>query len=116
MKKVSYPVTGMMCAVCAGTVEKTVAGCEGVKDASVNFAAAEVTFSYDPSVTSPKTVAHAVSEAGYDMIIVASAAEAVEEKEKAEHEQYVRMKRNLIIAWVLTIQHDVISMLHIHFP
>ncbi|MDE5881549.1 MAG: heavy metal translocating P-type ATPase, partial [Muribaculaceae bacterium] len=116
MKKVSYPVTGMMCAVCAGTVEKTVAGCEGVKDASVNFAAAEVTFSYDPSVTSPETVAHAVSEAGYDMIIVASAAEAVEEKEKAEHEQYVRMKRNLIIAWVLTIPLAVISMLHIHFP
>lgn len=116
MKKVSYPVTGMMCAVCAGTVEKTVAGCEGVKDASVNFAAAEVTFSYDPTVTSPETVAHAVSEAGYDMIIVASAAEAVEEKEKAEHQQYVRMKRNLIIAWALTIPLAVISILHIHFP
>ncbi|MDE6336869.1 MAG: heavy metal translocating P-type ATPase [Muribaculaceae bacterium] len=116
MKKVSYPVTGMMCAVCAGTVEKTVAGCVGVKDASVNFAAAEVTFSYDPAVTSPETVAHAVSEAGYDMIIVSSAAEAVEEKEKAEHEQYVRMKRNLIIAWALTIPLAVISMLHIHFP
>lgn len=116
MKKVNYPVTGMMCAVCAGTVEKTVAECAGVKDASVNFAAAEVSFCYDPSVTSPEKVAEAVAEAGYEMIIVSSAAEAVEEKEKAEHLQYERMRCNLIVAWVLTIPLSVICMLHLHFP
>ncbi len=116
MKKVNYPVTGMMCAVCAGTVEKTVAGCKGVEDASVNFAAAEVSFSYDPAVINPAEIAKAVSDAGYEMIIVDSAAEAVEEKEKAEHEQYVKMKRNLITAWVLTIPLSVICMAHVHFP
>lgn len=116
MKKVSYPVTGMMCAVCAGTVEKTVADCKGVKDASVNFASAEVSFSYDPEVTSPAEIAKAVSDAGYEMIIVASAAEAVEEKEKADRKQYLTMKKNLIIAWVLTIPLSVICMAHIHFP
>ncbi len=116
IKKATYPVTGMMCAVCAGTVEKTVAECPGVKDSSVNFASAEVSFSYDPSKVTPEEIAHAVSEAGYEMIIVNSAIEAVEEKEKAEHEQYVKMKRNLIIAWVLTIPLSVICMAHIHFP
>lgn len=114
-KKVTYPVTGMMCAVCAGTVEKTVAGCQGVTDAAVNFAASDVTFTYNPAITSPDVIAKAVSEAGYDMIIVSSAAEAVEEKEKAEQEQYQRMKRNLIIAWVLTIPLSIICMVHIHF-
>ena len=116
MKKATYPVTGMMCAVCAGTVEKTVAQCPGVKDASVNFASAEVSFSYDPTKVTPEEIAHAVNEAGYEMIIVNSAIEAVEEKEKAEHEQYVKMRRNLIIAWVLTIPLSVICMLHVHFP
>lgn len=116
MKKATYPVTGMMCAVCAGTVEKTVAECKGVKEASVNFATAEVTFSYNPSEISPEAIAEAVQKAGYDMIVTASAAEAVEEKEKAEHEQYVRMRRNLIIAWALTIPLSAICMLHIHFP
>ena len=115
-KKATYPVTGMMCAVCAGTVEKTVAQCHGVKDAAVNFASAEVSFSYDPAVVSPEEIAHAVNEAGYEMIIVDSAIEAVEEKEKAEHEQYVKMRRNLIIAWVLTIPLSAICMLHVHFP
>lgn len=116
MKKATYPVTGMMCAVCAGTVEKTVAECSGVKDASVNFATAEVTFTYNPSETSPRVVAEAVAKAGYAMIVTDSAAEAVEEKEKAEHEQYVTMKRNLIIAWALTLPLSAICMLHIHFP
>lgn len=116
MKKATYPVTGMMCAVCAGTVEKTVAGCKGVKEASVNFATAEVTFLYNPSETSPEIVAEAVEKAGYAMIVTASAAEAVEEKERAEHEQYIRMRLNLIIAWALTIPLSAICMLHIHFP
>lgn len=111
-----FPVTGMMCAVCAGTVEKTVSECRGVTDANVNFAASEVSFSWDPSVTSPETVADAVRKAGYDMIVVESAAKAVEEKEKADHREYLQMKRRLILAWVLTIPLSCICMFHIHFP
>ncbi|MBD5298597.1 MAG: copper-translocating P-type ATPase [Bacteroides sp.] len=116
LKTSSYPVTGMMCAVCAGTVEKTVADTPGVSSASVNFATAEVTFTYNPSLTSPQIVAEAVSKAGYAMIVTESTAEAVEEKEKAELRQYEVMKRNLIIAWILTLPLSAICMLHIHFP
>lgn len=117
MKKTkSFPVTGMMCAVCAGTVEKTVSECNGVSEASVNFAASEVTFTWDPALTSPRDVADAVRKAGYDMIVAESAKEAVEEKERAELEQYRRMRRDLIISWVLTIPLSIICMFHIHFP
>lgn len=116
IEKGVFPVTGMMCAVCAGTVEKTVSECQGVTEASVNFAASEVSFSWDPNVISPQKVAAAVREAGYEMIVEDSLAKAVEEKEKAELRQYRRMKRDLIIAWVLTIPLSCICMLHIHFP
>lgn len=116
MKKVTYPVMGMMCAVCASTVEKTVADCDGVKEASVNFASSEVCFCYDPAVTSPEIIAKAVSEAGYEMIIVNTVEEAVEEKEKADREQYQKMRNNLIIAWMLTLPLSIICMLHVHFP
>lgn len=116
VKSGSFPVTGMMCAVCAGTVEKTVAECPGVSDASVNFAASEVSFSWNPEITSPGTVAEAVRNAGYEMIVAESVAKAVEEKENAELKQHLSMKRNLIIAWVLTIPLSAICMLHIHFP
>ena len=116
IKKGIFPVTGMMCAVCAGTVEKTVGEQPGVESAAVNFASSEVSFSWDPSVTSPEKVAQAVREAGYEMIVARSAAEAVEEKRDAELRQYRRMKRDLWIAWALTIPLSVICMLHVHFP
>lgn len=117
MKKTSsFPVTGMMCAVCAGTVEKTVSECHGVSDAAVNFAASEVTFTWDPALTSPRDVADAVRQAGYDMIVAESAKEAIEEKEQAEVAQYRCMRRDLIISWVLTIPLSIICMAHIHFP
>ena len=105
-----------MCAVCAGTVEKTVKETPGVKDAAVNFAGSEVSFSWDPAETSPQKVADAVRAAGYDMIVTESVEEAVEEKQQAELRQYRRMRTDLILAWVLTIPLSVICMAHIHFP
>ena len=38
IKKETFPVTGMMCAVCAGTVQKTLGSIPGVTEADVNFA------------------------------------------------------------------------------
>lgn len=115
-KKGIFPVTGMMCAVCASTVEKTVAETPGVKSASVNFASSEVSVVWDPSATTPQKIAEAVREAGYEMIVADSVAEAVEEKREVEMRQYRRMKRDLILSWVLTIPLSCICMLHIHFP
>ena len=40
MKTATYPVTGMMCAVCASAVEKTVAETPGVGEAAGYLAAA----------------------------------------------------------------------------
>ena len=116
MEKNIFPVTGMMCAACAGTVEKTVAGCPGVHAASVNLAASEVTVEWDPAVTSPEAIAKSVEAAGYGMIVEDSARKALEEKEKAEAESYRRMKRDLVLAWVLALPVSVICMAHIHFP
>lgn len=47
MEKTTVPVLEMSCVVCAGNVERTVAGLEGVASASVNFAANSLTVEYD---------------------------------------------------------------------
>ena len=111
-----FPVTGMMCAACAATVEKTVGDCPGVSEASVNLAANEIRIAWDPSVTSPEAIARCVEKAGYGMIAERSAEKALEAKEQAEQAQYRRMKRDLILAWVLTLPVAVICMAHLHFP
>ncbi len=111
-----FPVTGMMCAVCAGTVEKTVSGCQGVDSASVNFAASSVAIDWNPSVTDPDKIAEAVRNAGYDMIVAGSEADAVEESAKREEEEYRSMKGKTLVAWLLTVPMSVLCMSHIHFP
>lgn len=67
MVKTDFTVTGMSCAVCAGNVEKTVAGLNGVKSASVNLATTKLTLEYDEKVITPEEIKKAVEEAGYGL-------------------------------------------------
>jgi copper chaperone CopZ len=64
IEKATFPVTGMMCAVCAGTVQKTVGELTGVRAAEVNFATSSVTVEWDSGVMSPAMIAEAVRKAG----------------------------------------------------
>lgn len=111
-----FPVTGMMCAVCAGTVEKTVAGVPGVISASVNFAANSVAIDWDSTKTDPELIAEAVRKAGYDMVVADSQAESLEETSRKEEMEYNSMKIKTILAWLLTLPMSVLCMTHIHFP
>lgn len=106
----------MMCAVCAGTVEKTASSLPGVKEASVNFADASIMLQWDPSETNPQKIAEAIRDAGYDMIIADSEAEEIEEKEKKELKEYRTIRRQTILAWIITIPLATLCMIHFHFP
>lgn len=110
-----FPVAGMMCAVCAATVQKTIAGCPGVKNASVNFATSSASVDWDSSVTDPEAIAEAVKKAGYEMIVAASEVKAAEETERREKATYDDTKRKVGIAWLLTIPMMVLCMSGVHF-
>lgn len=112
----TFPVTGMMCAVCAGTVEDTVAKTPGVTEASVNFASSTVSVSWNPAETSVEEIARRVQGAGYDMITAPSAEEADREQQKRELKEYRSMRSRVIGAWVLTVPLAVLCMGHFHFP
>lgn len=115
-KKAIFPVTGMMCAVCAGAVQKTLSNLPGVDSAEVNFAAASVTVEWNPAVTDPAKMEKAVADAGYGLIVEADEEKAVEEKDRADAREYALMKRKTIVAWVLTVPMSVLCMTHVHFP
>lgn len=113
--KEQFPIVGMMCAVCAQTVQRTASDLNGVQSADVNFANASLTIEWDPSVTSPRNIAEAIRDAGYEMIVEDSEAKAVEAKETKEATEYRTMKRRVALAWALTIPLSVICMGGIHF-
>ncbi len=106
----------MMCAVCAGTVEKTIKDCSGVEDASVNFASSSVAIDWNPDKTSPGKIAEAVRSSGYDMIVAESEMKAAEEKELKEEKSYSEMKLKVWIAWIITVPLASLCMTHVHFP
>lgn len=114
VKEHSFPIVGMMCAVCAGTVEKTIQNLHGVKSASVNYATAEASVVWDPDAISPEEMMHAVTDAGYEMIIAEAAAEAVREQEEAERRSYLTIRTRMIAAWCATIPLAALCMLPVH--
>lgn len=115
-KQETFPVVGMMCAVCANTVESAIRDTAGVIAVSVNFATSSAIISWNPELTKPRQIAEKVKTAGYEMIITESEAKAIEEQEKIEARAYRKMKIKTIVAWLITIPFATLCMIHIHFP
>jgi Cu+-exporting ATPase len=65
MKKVTHKVTGMTCAMCVKTIEKTLGKLEGVHEASVNLAQETANVDYDPSKISNEKIVKAIEKVGY---------------------------------------------------
>jgi len=68
LKKETLNVEGMHCAGCVSSVEKALAGLEGVEDASVNLATETASISFDESKVNMEDIAEAVEDAGYSLV------------------------------------------------
>lgn len=104
MAKQVVPVLEMSCAVCAANVENKVKSLPGVRNASVNFAAANLSVDYDERQISLETIRSQVQSIGYDLVI---------DEEKAATaiaEERSHMGRKVGIAWALAVPIVVISM------
>jgi Cu+-exporting ATPase len=67
-KKVELKVSGMTCATCATTIEKSLLDLEGVEDAQVNLGTETATVEYDPTTLKLLDLENAVTDAGYGVI------------------------------------------------
>lgn len=64
------PVTGMTCANCVATVERTLRKTAGVESVAVNYASERATVRYDPGAVTMEEMAAAVERAGYGVVLV----------------------------------------------
>lgn len=105
MKKIdkAFPVMGMHCAVCARTVEETVAKMNGVHKSSVLFAEKLLLVQIDPQVTSPQEIAAAVQSVGFEVLVTDSEAEAQELNNRRQQQYRRLLLRDLIGSWVATL-------------
>ena len=114
--KETFPVTGMMCAVCAGTVQHTLSSLPGVISAEVNFASSSATVEWNPGVTSPDAMRRALDQAGYGLIAESDEARAVAEKDRRDAADYAALRLRVVVAWIFTVPLATLCMIHIHFP
>ena len=87
--KADLPVTGMTCANCAATIERTLKRLDGVVAANVNLANERAHVEYLPGVTGLAAIQGAIRDAGYD-VVVAGEGESVEDVERAAREAEIR--------------------------
>ncbi len=64
-KQVTLPITGMTCANCVATVERSLKKEKGVEGANVNLSSERATVEFDPSITGLDVLIGRVQRAGY---------------------------------------------------
>lgn len=109
------PVLDMSCAVCAGNVERTVQQLPGVSHAAVNFAANQLTVTYDPSRLSLQAMRDAVRQAGYDLVIETEA-DPLAAQAALARKQYRALCLRTAGAWALALPLAVLGMFFMHAP
>ena len=67
-QRATLPITGMTCANCAFTVERTLKKTEGVSEATVNFATEQATVAFDPALVETGRLVKRVQDAGYGVV------------------------------------------------
>jgi len=69
LKKETYQVEGMSCAVCAQSVESMLSSQVGVKSAHVNFASASVLVEFNEDKITPQEFERLIESIGYKLVI-----------------------------------------------
>jgi Cu2+-exporting ATPase len=113
MKKKEIPVTGMSCAACALSVEKTLSNSPGVKSASVNYANHIALLEWEEDIVSLEKLQKEIQSSGYDLMI-----EDVlrEDLEKIQHEAYEKLKKKTSYAGILALPVFLIGMFWMDMP
>jgi len=108
--KVDLSISGMTCASCVTTVEKSLTKIDGVKEVSVNLITEKAAVSYDPSVTNVQDLIKAVTKVGYNARRI-DPKKKLKDSEKIERARDLRVQRyRLISAIIFTIPVFLYSM------
>lgn len=102
----SFPVLNMTCASCAVSAETGIKHAEGVVDASVNFATAQLSVEYLPNMTDPLALQKAMQAVGYDLLI--EDGESQQETLEAIHEKKFKTLKNKTI-WAVLLSLPVVT-------
>ena len=102
-ERIDLPVSGMTCAACARSIERTLSSTSGVTRANVNLATNTATVEFDPARVRVADFISAIEDLGY----------GVPETEPAVDAAETQYRRRLIVAIIFTVPVMVLGMLHV---
>ena len=107
-ERVDLPVSGMTCAACARSIERTLANTPGVERANVNLATNTATVEFDPGIVRVRDFVGAIEELGYGVPEKAAPSDAAEQG----------YRRRLLVAAIFAAPVLVLGMSHgmLHVP
>ena len=110
-----FSVVGMSCAACAVRVDKILKMQPGVREANVNYAAANVQVVYETDICSASSLKTAIQNGGYDLLIDENR-DANKEAEQINAKKYRQLKRETGGALLLGFPIIVINMFFAELP
>src|SRR5258708_2138316 len=113
--KKQFPVTGMSCASCGGSVKNTLTAQQGILNANVSFANNSAQIEYTPDVTIRRQIIFFKQKTAYEMI-VDETEEAKEELEQAKKRHFTTLRNRTIGAISLSIPLVIIGMFFMDLP
>ena len=113
--KAQFPVLNMTCASCAISTESMVKSVDGVVDASVSYANANLSVEYLPDHTNPRQLQQAVQSIGYDLLLEDESTRQ-ETLDILAEQKYRQLKRKTILAIVLSLPVVIIGMFYMDMP
>ncbi|WP_341837942.1 heavy metal translocating P-type ATPase [Chitinophaga pollutisoli] len=111
--KKSFPVTGMSCAACAGSVESMLQAQPDIISAAVNFASSSVLVEYTPGNAHPDEWKKAIQSVGYDLLTGDNMETGLEDHQRAH---YAQLKQRTVWAVAFSIPLVVIGMFFMDMP
>ncbi|MHB8841888.1 MAG: heavy metal translocating P-type ATPase [Candidatus Aquicultor sp.] len=96
-------VSGMSCASCVAKVEKVVGGLTGVTDLVVNLQAESVNVEFSPGTTTKAEIKKVIGDLGYEATERLQGHAALDREKEAREKELKRQKRNMWIAWPLSL-------------
>jgi len=112
LSKDRFPVAGMTCTACASSVETILMHTEGIQEASVNYATATLSVTWDSRIT-PQGIDQALQEVGYALVI--STQELGDSVREAQEKNYQLLKRQTLGAAIATLPIFVLGMFFMHW-
>ncbi|MBU4317482.1 MAG: heavy metal translocating P-type ATPase [Proteobacteria bacterium] len=105
------PITGMTCANCAATIERTLnKKVEGVIKASVNFASERATIDYLMEVVSIDDIVASIERAGYGAIIPEENQETEDVEQSARQAEIKNQTKKFVVGVIFALPLFVLSM------